>query len=204
MELFMSLKKLTDSIHREAEQTKWSKLLVSGNMTAHQYGQYLYNQLQIYSALESRANSLGMFTQYEMLNNIKRSTIIGLDLQFFPYKTGLEECTLKYIDYCENLTENQVLAHMYVRHFGDMYGGQIISKNVPMPLEEQIQSWTTENGETPWGDDQGWVEMYRFDNKAETIKYIRSLLDIKMADEAIYCFEYAIELFHSLEKRFDL
>ena len=77
-------------------------------------------------------------------------------------------------------------------------------KNVSMPLEEQIQSWTTENGETPWGDDQGWVEMYRFDNKAETIKYIRSLLDIKMADEAIYCFEYAIELFHSLEKRFDL
>lgn len=200
----MSLKKLTDSIHREAEQTKWSKLLVSGNMTAHQYGQYLYNQLQIYSALESRANSLGMFNQYKPLNNIKRSVIIGKDSQFFPYETGLEECTLRYIDYCENLTENQVLAHIYVRHFGDMYGGQIISKNVPMPLEETIQSWTNDDGETPWGDEQGWVEMYKFDDKDETIKYIRSLLDIKMADEAIYCFECAIELFHSLEKRFDL
>tara|TARA_B100000674_G_scaffold478806_1_gene476371 strand:+ start:306 stop:908 length:603 start_codon:yes stop_codon:yes gene_type:complete len=200
----MSLKKLTDSIHKEAEQTKWSKLLVSGNMAAHQYGQYLYNQLQIYSALESRAHNLGLFQKYPMLNNIKRSAVMGLDLQFFPYKTGLEECTLKYIDYCEDLNADQVLAHIYVRHFGDMYGGQIVSKKVPTPLEESILSWTNDKGETPWGDEQGWVEMYKFNDRAETIKYIRSILDIRMADEAIYCFQRAIQLFHSLEKRFDL
>ena len=86
----MSLKKLTDSIHKEAEQQKWSKLLVSGKMSANQYGQYLYNQLQMYSALESRANDLGLFNQYKMLNNIKRSNPMGRDLQFFPYEPGLE------------------------------------------------------------------------------------------------------------------
>ena len=204
MELFMSLKMLTDSIHRKAEQTKWAQLLVSGNMSNKQYGQYLYNQLQIYSALESRAHNLGLFQKYKMLNNIKRTTIMSMDLQFFSYETGLEECTLKYIDYCENLKEDEVLAHIYVRHFGDMYGGQIISKKVPEPSEETIKSWTNDEGKTPWDDEPGWVEMYKFDDKAETIKYIRSLLDVKMADEAIHCFQFAIELFSALEKRFDL
>ena len=200
----MSLKKLTDSIHKEAEQTKWSKLLVSGKMSAKQYGQYLYNQLQAYSALESRANDLGLFNSYKMLNNIKRSTIMSCDLQFFPYESGLEECTLEYIDYCRSLNEDQILAHMYVRHFGDMYGGQIISKKLPEPLEESLNSWSSEDGVKPWGDGIGWAEMYKFDDRAETIEYVRSLLDIRMADDAIHCFQCAIKLFHTLEKRFDL
>ena len=67
----MSLKKLTDSIHKEAEHTKWSLLLISGNMTNHQYGQYLYHQLQIYSALESRAAELQIFNNHKIINNIK-------------------------------------------------------------------------------------------------------------------------------------
>ena len=200
----MSLKKLTDSIHKEAEQQKWSKLLVSGKMSADQYGQYLYNQLQIYSALESRANDLGLFNQYKMLNNIKRSAVMSCDLQFFPYKAGMEECTLEYIDYCRSLNADEVLAHIYVRHFGDMYGGQIIRKKLPTPLEESLNSWTSEDGVKPWGEDIGWGEMYNFDDRAETIKYVRSLLDIKMADEAIHCFQWAIKLFHALENRFDL
>ena len=204
----MSLKKLTDSIHKEAEQTKWSKLLVSGNMTAHQYGQYLYNQLQIYSALESRAHNIGLFQKYPKLNNIKRVIPMSCDSQFFPYESGMEKCTLEYIEYCETLVEEQVLAHMYVRHFGDMYGGQIIAKKLPTPSEETLTSWIhPSNGKTPWeenGEDIGWAEMFKFDDRAETIKYVRSILDNKMADEAIHCFQWAIQLFHSLEKRFDL
>ena len=200
----MSLKKLTEPIHTEAEKTKWSKLLISGKMNIHQYGQYLYNQLQIYSALESRAADLGLFTQYPKLNDIKRIIPMSCDLSFFPYEAGLEECTLEYIEYCRNLNADEVLAHIYVRHFGDMYGGQIIAKKLPTPSEETIESWKDENGETPWGDDIGWTEMFRFDDRAETIKYVRSILDIRMADEAIHCFQWAIRLFDSLEKRFDL
>ena len=85
-----------------------------------------------------------------------------------------------------------------------MYGGQIIRKKLPTPLEESLNSWTSEDGVKPWGEDIGWGEMYNFDDRAETIKYVRSLLDIKMADEAIHCFQWAIKLFHALENRFDL
>ena len=205
MELFMSLKKLTDSIHKKAEQTKWSQLLISGNMTNHQYGQYLYNQLQIYSALESRAAELQIFNNHKIINNIKRIIPMAKDSAFFKYESGLEKSTLEYIDYCTTMTEQQVLAHIYVRHFGDMHGGQIIKQHVPEPSEETVGSCTDKDGNVPWGKGNvGWCEMYNFNEKYETIKYMRSLLKNEMADEAIFCFKFAIDLFHDLEKRFDL
>lgn len=201
MELFMSLKKLTDAAHREAEQTKWAQLLISGDMTNRQYGQYLYNQLQIYSALESRAHELKLFTKYPILNNLKRVNAISGDMMFFKYKSGLEPTTQKYLEYANTLNETEVLAHMYVRHFGDMHGGQIIKSKLPEPILEAFEK--DSDGNT-YVTEEWWTGLYAFENKYETIKYVRSLLTLEMADEANTCFRFAIDLFYDLEKRFDL
>ena len=68
---------------------------------------------------------------------------------------------------------------MYVRHFGDAHGGQIIKRNVP-----------------------GAGLMYEFENRAELIKQVRELLHDGMADEAMICFEYAERLFHELMENY--
>jgi len=202
MELFMSLKKLTDAAHRKAEQSKWAQLLISGNMTNHQYGQYLHNQLMIYSALESRAHELGLFVKHPILNKIKRVLPLTFDRNFFKYETKHEPSTLAYVDYVQELDEQQTLAHMYVRHFGDMHGGQIIKKNLPEPM---LADWMQDSdGNLTVVDENSWTGLYYFENKYEIIKYMRSLLTFEMADEANLCFKFAIDLFHDLEKYFDL
>ena len=201
MELFMSLKKLTEAAHQKAEQSKWAQLLVSGNMTQRQYGQYLYNQLQVYSALEAQANKLDMFTKYPILKSVARGNMIAGDLNFFKKHTGLEKSTLDYIEYTQDLDEQEVLAHIYVRHFGDMHGGQIIKSKLPKP---NLEMFMDSDGNVPELDQDMWAGLYFFENKYDIIKEIRTMLTLDMADEANICFEYAIDLFYDLEKHFDL
>ncbi len=64
---------------------------------------------------------------------------------------------------------------MYVRHFGDMYGGQMIRKRNP-----------------------GSGRMYDFDNVEELKTTVREMLHDDMAEEANRCFEFAMELFEEL------
>lgn len=197
----MSLKKLTDSAHRKAEQSKWAQLLISGTMTNRQYGQYLYNQLQAYSALETRAHELNLFNKYPILKSIARANCIAADLAFFKYHTGLEKSTLDYMDYTTTLTEEEVLAHIYVRHFGDMHGGQIIKSKLPKP---NLESIPPDSDRGIIASEDWWTNLYTFENKYEIIKEVRSMLTLDMADEANICFNYAIDLFYDLEKYFDL
>jgi len=68
-----------------------------------------------------------------------------------------------------------LLAHIYVRHFGDMYGGQMIANRNP-----------------------GSGKMYEFNNVEELKTTVRSMLHDNMADEANRCFEFAMELFEEL------
>ena len=221
MELFMSLKKLTDSIHKKAEQTKWSQHLVSGNITEDQYGQYLYNLSYIYSTIENGANKYGLFKENPDLKWIKRVNNLFLDLGWFKYEIGYEESTLKYGEYISSLDREGILAHMYVRHFGDMYGGSIVAKKI-MKIEEtsrykrMIKNVKEEQKKDstiglPIMDGDEHIQLYSFKNDEtgedmkKTLKeQMRALLNIGMADEALMAFKFAIDLFHDLEKRFDL
>jgi heme oxygenase len=70
---------------------------------------------------------------------------------------------------------DDLLAHIYVRHFGDMYGGQMIAKRNP-----------------------GSGAMYVFENVDELKTTVRAMLHDDMAQEANRCFEFAMELFEEL------
>ena len=115
--------------------------------------------------------------------------------------TGLEKSTLDYMEYATELSEEDVLAHIYVRHFGDMHGGQIIKSKLPEPNLEAFPP--DSDGHRPVTE-EWWTNIYTFENKYEIIKEIRTMLTLDMADEANVCFECAINLFYDLEKRFDL
>lgn len=178
-----NLKELTRAHHDNAERTEFADLLLSGEISPKLYQEYLHAQLQNYRALE------GSVSVPMELEPIFRSTAIEEDLQEIEALYDLEEIeedlqsTREYVKHIHNLSEDAnndgLIAHLYVRHFGDAHGGQIIKRNVP-----------------------GSGLMYEFEDRRELITLTRTLLHDGMEEEAKNCFEYAERLFHELIERF--
>lgn len=174
------LKELTWENHQKAERTKHARKLLTG-MSPEEYHKYIYNQFCLYSVLETKANELNVL---EGIEGIARAAAIRADMEELEQEYSIERdarllCPViaEYTQHVMSMTEQQeVLAHIYVRHFGDMYGGQMIKKRNP-----------------------GSGKMYEFDDVEQLKTEVRSRLSDSMADEANLCFEFAMQLFEELD-----
>lgn len=172
------LKELTLEVHKRAERSEFASKLIKG-LTAEEYYRYLYNQYMIYDVLETRVCDL-----IPEIKDICRTTKMLADLKELETKFGVPHAEVgammpvvrEYEKHIYTLDRDGILAHVYVRHFGDMYGGQIIKKRNP-----------------------GSGTMYDFDNVEELKTRIRGMLSDDMAFEANRCFEFAIQLFVELQ-----
>ena len=172
-----NLKELTRAHHDNAERTEFADMLLSGGISPKLYQEYLHAQLQNYRVLEG-AVSVPM-----ELEPIFRSPGIEEDLQEIEAsirsrrnrrRSPINREYVKHIHtLCEAGDNDGLLAHLYVRHFGDAHGGQIIKRNVP-----------------------GSGLMYEFEDRKDLITLTRTLLHDGMEAEAKNCFEYAERLFH--------
>jgi heme oxygenase (biliverdin-producing, ferredoxin) len=176
----MSLKDITWDLHEKAEKNKFAQLLLSGNINKHQYASYLSNLWLIYSVLEKVADSQNVL---EGIEGIKKADAIRADIE----ELGVENDTLvvatttfMYINHLSELSDN-VLAHIYTRHFGDLYGGQILKSRVP-----------------------GSGSMYEFEDRKGLIEKTRAKLTDDLGPEARVAFEFAISLFEDLTDEFNL
>ena len=173
------LKELTWENHQKAERTEHARKLLKG-MEPAEYHRYIFNQYVMYSALETRANQLGLLDGIE---GIQRAELIRDDLQELEVEHGIVRdpdllCPVvgEYVPYVMRLENTEdILAHLYVRHFGDMYGGQMIAKRNP-----------------------GMGMMYVFHDVDNLKAKVRAMLNDDMADEANRCFEFAMQLFEEL------
>ena len=146
-----------------------------GDLPRDIYADYLYNQLPAYHKLETLCEQHGLLAGIEP---IKRSQKIVDDLNEFTEdnpEVQIYPATIKYVDYLENLTNQQLLAHLYVRHMGDMYGGQMIKTKIP-----------------------GNGSMYDFSDRKTLIQNLREKLSDDLAPEANHCFEQIFDLFTEL------
>lgn len=173
------LKELTWENHQRAERTEHARKLLKG-MTPEEYHRYLYNQYVQYAALETRANELGVLSGIEHIQRAEhiRADMFELEKQYSIERSVDLLCPVvfEYVEHVMALEDaDDVLAHIYVRHFGDMYGGQMIRKRNP-----------------------GSGSMYDFENVEELKTIVRTKLRDSMADEANRCFEFAMELFEEL------
>lgn len=179
----MSLKELTWDNHKKAERKKFASILMSGNISPDLYHKYLVNQFHNYLALEGALEALEF---PEELSDVYRVERMRDDIQeletMYQLKFDaniLTQSTIEYADWVDELRARGdlqgLIAHMYVRHFGDMYGGAMIAKRIP-----------------------GSGRMYEFNNKEELKASLRDLLTDNMAKEANICFEFAIRLFAEL------
>lgn len=174
----MSLKDATHSSHEAAESHPFTKMLIAGKITKSIYYDYLFNQLAAYKKLEQLCKSRNLFAD---MPDLFRTPAIYEDLQElirslgFPPEATTYPATHKYLAHLDTLNDQGLLAHVYVRHMGDMYGGQMIKKVIP-----------------------GSGLMYNFADRSETIKNLRTKLTDNMADEANKCFALIFDLFDEL------
>jgi len=179
------LKELTWAHHQAAERRAFAKELISGKIDPKLYHKFLCCQALCYDALE--ANTIIP----PNLNAIKRAPRIFEDILeleriygFSPY-SKYPDSVERYISRINMLADSglndSLLAHMYVRHFGELHGGQIIKKKIP-----------------------GSGLMYEFEGDTKVlIEEFRKLLSDDMADEAKICFDFASELFDELSKEME-
>lgn len=172
------LKELTMEHHAKAERTVYARKLLKG-MTPEDYYKYLVNQYEIYQTLEVFAERiLKNFPEIKRAAKIKEDGEELESIYGFKFSDSmLCDVVQEYIRHVSKLDEKGLLAHIYVRHFGDMYGGQMIKKRNP-----------------------GSGKMYDFENVEELKTKVRSLLNDDMAEEANRCFEFAIRLFEELDE----
>lgn len=179
-----NLKELTKEQHKNAERSLFIKKLLKQELTPYQYYVYLCNQFLMYTALEGYATELDVLNGIE---EIKRGVALSKDLQELEKEYGFEipvhlKTTGKYVNHIYSIREDadKLLAHIYVRHMGDLSGGQIIKRFVP-----------------------GSGQHYQFETDVTELKEkVRAKLHDGLADEAKVCFnmikEFMIELETSL------
>ena len=152
-----------------AEAHAFTQVLLSGKILPKVYSSLLANQLVQYTALETQA-------QHLLIPGLARSQRIAEDLQELGYTPQICQTTYQYIEYIKDVTDPKLLwAHLYVKHMGDLFGGQILKKLVP-----------------------GSGRMYEFENRTELIKQVRAQLSDDMAAEANLCFTQTLQLFTEL------
>jgi heme oxygenase len=179
----LKLRELTMERHKNAERSNFAKKLVSGKISADEYARYLYNMRIVYSSLETCAIKLRVMDGLEKIrrtSNIKSDLIELGNPQFNPYKS-----TIEYVDYLAGITDpEKILAHVYVRHMGDLSGGQIIANRIKDELP---------------------IKFYEFDEDTEVLKdKLREKLNNDMADEAMVAFDHAHKIFLELDAQDDL
>lgn len=168
-----TLKELTAEKHKEAESQPFIKSIFAGKVDKEQYIDYLYQLLYVYKVLERLADIHGLFNDME---NLKRTSEIEKDYSemiTFPPYPQVRESTENYVTYLNSISHEpeKLMAHIYVRHMGDLFGGQMLAKLVPGPNN-----------------------MFVFKDIPYLINKVRSKLDISMADEANKAFQFNIDI----------
>jgi heme oxygenase len=176
----MSLRDLTHDAHKNAETQPFVKVLFSGKINPKLYATFLKNQHPCYEILEVCAMPHQLL---HGLPDIRRAPAILADFQELWTEADSDPVMLpttdNYIKYILSIKDQpqRLMAHVYVRHMGDLAGGQMIAKRVP-----------------------GSGTMYKFENGEELKNKIRSKLNDTMGEEANIAFDFAISLMKDMNE----
>lgn len=180
----MSLKEITKDLHHDAERTQFAKLLLSGKISKEDYANYLYQMILVYNGIETACASQGMLTNLPDVERCYKIYQDFVELAGKNYESSYKWLpeTLAYYDYLLKLNmdperRHLVKAHMYCRHMGDLFGGQMIKTRVP-----------------------GNGRFYEFKDSENLKSAIRAELTDDLGDEARVAFEWAIKIMRALNE----
>jgi len=175
------LREITYERHMAVEHLPFTQYLLGGTITQPHYVIYLAEMIAIYQRLESLAIQASLF---EGMEELPRSQHMQEDLEELAtdYHAELLPSTQAYLSYLDQLAQSdrsqQLFAHVYVRHMGDLYGGKLIARGVP-----------------------GTGRWYQFENRSDLAKKFNERITVDLADEAILAFDYYNKIFQELWTR---
>jgi len=177
----MSLKDITKDLHHEAETTLFAQTLLGGKITQEEYANYLYQMLAIYDPIEFYGRRQGFFDSMVELPRLSGIYRDFCEIEDRNTHYELLPATLNYHMYLVHLGNDRnrkhlLKAHLYVRHMGDLFGGQIIKKQVPYTSHA----------------------FYHFENADQLKAQIRAELDDTLGAEARTAFMWAIKIMKEL------
>jgi heme oxygenase len=176
------IKELVWEEHKNAERQEFVKTLMSGTIDKKLYASYLYNQLQCYAELEKWGHHNGLFRH---TTNLPRAEYIHRDYLKLWTDVGMPpeitQSTKEYVEHIKTITDDpeKLYAHIYVRHLGDLSGGQMIRKKVPVKRYYDFGP-----------DEQEYKRLVK-----ETINNYLNAYEKNVVVEAKLCFNYATRLF---------
>lgn len=172
----MSLKELTAHKHHEAENTAFMQELIKGHIYPEVWTDFVYQKCVFYKTLECVA---GAYCGLSRLPDLHRTMPLFDDYQELSkgQQYSIRSVTTDYHNYLLSLVPDskRIMAHVYVWHMGDLFGGQMIKRLVP-----------------------GTNRALEFNNRTELVAKIRELCTDDMADEACVAFDWAIRIMNEL------
>ncbi len=183
----LDIKELTWEHHKNAERQDFVRLLMSGQIDEKLYATYLYNQLQCYSVLEKYGLHNSLFRDTP---GLLRAEHIHYDYRHLWTDIGappeITQSTKDYIAHIESIQDEamKLYAHIYVRHMGDLSGGQMIMKKTPGPNRYYIFKHKE-------------IKEYKNIVK-ETINSYLNVYKLNILNECKFCFASATELFKEM------
>ena len=187
------IKELVWKVHKNAERQEFVKTLMSGTIDKELYAIYLYNQLNCYAELEKWGHHNGLFRH---TTNLPRAEYLHRDYLKLWTDVGMPpnitESTKEYVEHIKTITDEpeKLYAHVYVRHMGDLSGGQMISKKVPVKRYYDFGP-----------NAQEYKRLVK-----ETINNYLNVYEKNVVVEAKLCFNYATRLFkemNEISKKYD-
>jgi heme oxygenase len=166
----MGLREETAEKHRIAEQKEFNQRMFRGELTKEEYVNYLTQQSLIFNQIEF-GNNLPS-------DSLRRSEKITEDLKELKEQENyiVLPSTIEYVNYISNLTEEQLLPHIYLNYLALAYGGQMMKSKVP-----------------------GSGRMYDFDNMMECVGSIRAVQKDEWSEEVNKGFDFLIDIFDGLQ-----
>jgi heme oxygenase len=167
----MTLKEATAELHSKAEKMEFNQRMFRGELSKKEYLKYLTQQLTIFLVIENRElphPSLSRIGNiYEDIAELEKE-------QSHEYVANSK--TIEYCLYLQNLSDSDLLAHVYLNYLALAYGGQMIKTKVP-----------------------GSGKMYDFENMQECVGSIRAIQNDEMAEEVNRGFQYIINILDELQ-----
>ena len=170
----LPLKEAIQEKHTQAERMPFNDRMFRGELSKKEYLFYLHQQASIFQCIEEHKIP-------QMHPDLKRLEKIFADIQELQNEIRDTlpslESTKKYGLYLESLTDNRLLAHIYLNYLALMFGGQMMKSKVP-----------------------GSGKMYEFENQKEVIGSVRAFQTDEMSDEANKALDYNIAILDELQR----
>jgi heme oxygenase (biliverdin-producing, ferredoxin) len=192
------LKSVTRAEHKLAEKALFARCFVRGAVEIDAYVQLLTDLRVVYRHMESIvATTSDPLTRRVWMPRLARSAAIAKDLEVHGTWAKPSDASAIYVDHLGRLAEQQphlIVAHIYTRYLGDLYGGRILAKMVRRGLK-----LTTTDG----------TEFYEFGDDVMTLRtgFRASINELaiseqhkfQIGDEAIRAFALNRGIFEQLQ-----